>query len=197
MPDIEMIQLSYQKLKETADDLLKLDKVIKDLMLENLDEEELERELESCLSYKTKWLHLDMKFKTKMSKIQMKTDSHENCKNMKLPKLQLQNFDGEIKSWLPFWGQFSKIHSDQTIDDFDKHQYLLQCMKENTEVRRLVESFPPMAYTECIDQLKARYAREDLLIQIYIREILSLILMEKKDSITLLFDKLNAHLRAL
>ncbi|KAG7300198.1 hypothetical protein JYU34_015749 [Plutella xylostella] len=69
----------------------------------------------------------------------------ENKKRFRLPRLELPKFDGQIKSWLTFRGQFIKIHDDEDIDDGDKFQYLLQCMEHGSSARDLVESFPLMA----------------------------------------------------
>ncbi|GFG32571.1 hypothetical protein Cfor_09641, partial [Coptotermes formosanus] len=52
----------------------------------------------------------------------------------------------------------------------------------------------------CIDHLKSRYAREDLLIQLYVRELLSLILQQTNGEdldLATLYDKVSGHLRAL
>ena len=43
----------------------------------------------------------------------------------KLPMLKLKEFGGELKDWLPFWSQFSKIDSDSSINCNDKMQYLI------------------------------------------------------------------------
>lgn len=45
---------------------------------------------------------------------------HSTHHKYKLPKLKLQEFDGQLKNWLPFWGQFEKIHMDPELGDVDK-----------------------------------------------------------------------------
>lgn len=49
-------------------------------------------------------------------------------KSYRLPKLQLKKFDGTLGDWLPFWSQFSKIHTDETIPKADKVSYLNMSM---------------------------------------------------------------------
>ncbi|GFV47606.1 uncharacterized protein TNCV_2081661 [Trichonephila clavipes] len=57
-------------------------------------------------------------------------------------------------------------------------QYLLQSVEPKSKSERLVLSFPATAenYPKAIDQLKERFGREDLLVQIYVRELLNLVM---------------------
>ncbi|KAI5638994.1 pao retrotransposon peptidase domain-containing protein [Phthorimaea operculella] len=91
-------------------------------------------------------------------------------KSYRLPKIELRKFDGNLKSWLGFWGQFRKIDDDDGIDDDDKFQYLYQSTVPGSPARELVDSFPPSGanYKKAIEQLKERFARDDLLIEIYV-----------------------------
>lgn len=47
---------------------------------------------------------------------------------IKLSKIELQKYDGDLKKWLGWWSQFQKIHTNQDLDDADKIQYLNQHM---------------------------------------------------------------------
>ncbi|XP_055948336.1 uncharacterized protein LOC129981504 [Argiope bruennichi] len=60
-------------------------------------------------------------------------------RKFKLPRLELKKFGGEIKDWLPCWGQFRKIDEDNDIDETDKFQYLVQATIPNSRARELVE----------------------------------------------------------
>ncbi|GFV74979.1 hypothetical protein TNCV_1869991 [Trichonephila clavipes] len=46
--------------------------------------------------------------------------------SLRLPKIQFQQFSGELTDWLRFHNQFKRIHVDESIDDGDKFQYLIQ-----------------------------------------------------------------------
>lgn len=123
-------------------------------------------------------------------------------KNFKLPVIELLKFDGNVKNWLLFWGQFKKIHEDPNIDDDDKYQYLIQATEPGTHARELVESFPPSGpnYYKAIEHMKMRFAKDEFIIINCIREILNLVLLQsKQESICLrsLYDKLSTQLRAL
>ncbi|GFY76561.1 DUF1758 domain-containing protein [Trichonephila inaurata madagascariensis] len=83
-------------------------------------------------------------------------------------------------------------------------QNLLQSVEPKSKAERLVLSFPATAenYSKAIDQLKERYGREDLLVQIYVRELLSLVMKNAvsrrtKTDLPALYDELEGKLRSL
>ncbi|GFV34566.1 integrase catalytic domain-containing protein [Trichonephila clavipes] len=76
-------------------------------------------------------------------------------------------------------------------------------MEPKSKAERLVLSFPATAenYPKAIDQLK-RFGREDLLVQIYVRELLNLVMknavsVRTKTDLSALYDELEGKLRSL
>jgi len=73
----------------------------------------------------------------------------------------------------------------------------------NTRAREVVESFPPIRsnYCKAMECLKARFGREELLVEFYVRELLKLTLVmnSKEGRVTLssLYDRIETQLRAL
>ncbi|GFX67813.1 uncharacterized protein TNCV_1565141 [Trichonephila clavipes] len=122
-----------------------------------------------------------------------------NCR-----KLNLKNLTGSAKEYLTFWGQFKKIHEDESLPKEDKFQSLLQAVVSNSNAARVVESFPSTAenYPKAIAQLQERFGREDLLVQIYERDLLSMVMRNaatgrSKTDLPALYDELEAKIRAL
>ncbi|GBN33830.1 hypothetical protein AVEN_163313-1 [Araneus ventricosus] len=78
----------------------------------------------------------------------------------RLPELELKKFNGDIKSFLGFWSQFSRIHEDEEMPSEEKFQYLIQVITHGTRAASLLESFPPVAqnYPKAIELLKERFA---------------------------------------
>ncbi|GFV98044.1 uncharacterized protein TNCV_4448041 [Trichonephila clavipes] len=77
-------------------------------------------------------------------------------------------------------------------------------MEPKSKAERLVLSFPATAenYPKAIDQLKERFGREDLLLQIYVRELLNLVMKNAvsgrtKTDLSALYDELEGKLRSL
>ncbi|GBL85141.1 hypothetical protein AVEN_221352-1 [Araneus ventricosus] len=144
-------------------------------------------------------LHLNLKLTEKVIPI----DPLPN-RNFKLPQLQLKKFNGDARDYLAFWSQFQKIHADPGIPNGDKMQYLVQVVEEGSKAERLVQSFPATAsnYPKAIQQLQERFGRDDLLVQIYVRDLLSMVMKNAttgrmKIGLPILYDKLEGKLRAL
>ncbi|GFW22638.1 DUF1758 domain-containing protein [Trichonephila clavipes] len=95
--------------------------------------------------------------------------------------------------------EFEKIHDDVNIDDRDKFQYLIQSTAPRSSPREIVESFPATAanYKKTKEYLKERYGNTSVLIQVYIRELLRLVLAKNKSDLSSLYDKLQIRIRAL
>lgn len=152
-PSIET-QTKYRTLQRISENIQKFDETIKDLILIKLDEEVLEKEIEAQFEYESKWNRIEAMFLERSRMISMPTVSEK--RSFKLPKLQMITFDGQLKNWLPFWGQFQKNHEDSSLDETEKYQYLLQStsIKEDSEVYVQVKSFSATAYQSCIDELR-------------------------------------------
>jgi hypothetical protein len=131
--------------------------------------------------------------------------SPTSCRRkLKLPKIELKKFGGDVKDWLSFWSQFSRIHEDKEMEGEDKFQYLIQVTASRTRAREIVDSFPPTAenYAKGIDRLKSRFGREELLIEFYVQELLGLVIKnatETKSNVNTaqLYNKPESYLRAL
>ncbi|GFX33293.1 uncharacterized protein TNCV_811551 [Trichonephila clavipes] len=112
---------------------------------------------------------------------------------------------GNIKDRLPFWSQFEHIHKDDDIapeNKFQFKQYLIQATVSGSRSQEIVKSFPPTRanYAKAVESLKARFGRNDLLVEVYVRELLKLVISVHKNekfSMTSVYDKLESHLRAL
>lgn len=119
--------------------------------------------------------------------------------NLKLPKLNLKEYDLMPRTWVAFWGQFSRVHEDDSIREEDKFQYLIASLKSKTKARDIVESYPPSKdnYSKVIEHIKSRFGRQDLLIEVYIRDLLTLVSNRSNVKLSELYDKLGSYLRAL
>lgn len=123
----------------------------------------------------------------------------DNTRKFEYPKIELKKFTGELIEWLPFWSMFKNIHEDPHLSPGEKFQYLSQTMVEGTRASDLVNSYPPTAenYSKVIDSLKNRFGREDLLVEVYMRELVKLMLNKSKGTLASMYDKLETQLRGL
>ncbi|KAJ8981422.1 hypothetical protein NQ317_015624 [Molorchus minor] len=129
-------------------------------------------------------------------------DSVTGKRKFKLPTIELKKFNDNLKDWLPFWAQFKKVHEDDEIDLNDKIAYLSQATVPGSRARKIVDSYPPVPenYAKIVDSLKSRFGREDLQIEVYVRELLKLVLDKsgsKCGSVAVLYDEIESQLRSL
>ena len=129
---------------------------------------------------------------------------HTERKKFKLPKIEIVKFSGNVKDWLQFWNQFRKVDEDKSVDDEDKFQLLLQSIESGSRVYDLVNSFPPTRenYPKAIESLKNRFGKDELQVELYVRELLGLVFHnassgQEKLNLATLYDKLETHMRAL
>ncbi|GFW36051.1 DUF1758 domain-containing protein [Trichonephila clavipes] len=108
------------------------------------------------------------------------------------------------KKYLTFWCIFSKNYDSEELTAIDKFQFLYQSMESDSKAVRLLSSFPIIAenYPKAVEQLKLRFGREDLLVQIYVRDLLSLVLKnattgKNAPDLATLYDMLETKLRVL
>ncbi|GFT56539.1 uncharacterized protein TNCV_3508831 [Trichonephila clavipes] len=102
--------------------------------------------------------------------------------SLRLLKIQFQQFSGELTDWL------RAIPQPATTP--------------KSRARDIVESFPatPENYRKAFEYLRMRFGQEDVLIQVYVRELLKLVLQNtevKKVNLSSLYDKIESQLRAL
>ncbi|KAJ8976987.1 hypothetical protein NQ317_013988 [Molorchus minor] len=94
--------------------------------------------------------------------------------------------------------KFRKVHEDPDIDLEDKVKYLVQATVPGSRARQLTAG---ENYKKIVESLTSRFGREDLQVEVYIRELLKLILnnvlSDKKIELLTLYDKLETQLRAL
>ncbi|GBO07910.1 hypothetical protein AVEN_11429-1 [Araneus ventricosus] len=133
-----------------------------------------------------------------------KTKEFFEKRKFKLPKIELKKFTGDAKEYLSYWSQFRKIHEDISIPNEDKMQYLLQAVVAKTKAARVVENFSDTSENDpkAIAQLKERFGRDVLLVQIYVRDLLSMVMKNTasdgtKTDLPALYDEFEAKIRAL
>jgi len=123
-------------------------------------------------------------------------------KNLRLPKISLKRYSGELLEWLGWWAQFKTIHESEEIHVSDKFTYLLLGMKEGSRAHVVVRSFPQSDenYPKAVEALKERFGKTKLLRQVYVRELIKMILdtrEKEKTPLGTLHDKLESSLRSL
>ncbi|GFS55684.1 DUF1758 domain-containing protein [Trichonephila clavipes] len=159
-------------------------------------------DFEEAETYRDRYLEKCFKIENRLQENSASSEAEK--RKFKLPKIELKKFNGDPKEFLAFWSPFKKIHNDSSIAEEDKMQFLLQSVEPPSKAERLVLSFPATAanYSKAIEQLKERFGRDDLLVQIDVRDLLGLVMKNavkgrSKTDLTYLYDELEGKLRAL
>jgi hypothetical protein len=120
---------------------------------------------------------------------------------VRLPKLDVPTFDGDVLHWSQFWEQFKiSVHDRPHLSDAEKLVYLQQAIKEGS-AESVIEGLSRSGenYKEAIECLKSRFNRPRLLHRAHVRKIVEAPSLKDGSSKDLrrLHDTLQQHLRAL
>lgn len=209
--DQRKIRIKLKLLLEEKEKILDLDDKILNQHVEDKSEEKAEEdELKSIREYREKIEtaidHAEEVLKISRPASPSPNDSSSTSTKMrsfKLPEIELKKYSGDLKEWLGFWSQFKKIHEDVTLHGSDKFDYLLQAMEKGSPAREVVESYPQSEenYQKAVDALTERFGNKDLLLQVYVRELLKLVITNVTSRgripLSTLYLKLDSHLRSL
>ena len=95
-------------------------------------------------------------------------------KGLKLPKLEVPTFDGDVLHWRQFWEQFSiSVHDRSHLTDVEKFVYLQQAVK-NGSAKNAIEGLSRSGdhYREAVECLLSRYNHPRLIHQAHVRVIM-------------------------
>ena len=121
--------------------------------------------------------------------------------SIRLPKIAVPTFNGDILTWKPFWEQFSvAVHSRTDISNQEKLVYLRHSVKDGS-ARSTIEGLSRTGdnYDEAIECLKTCYDKPRQLHQAHVRKILDISPLKSGSGKELrhLHDTALQHLRAL
>ncbi|XP_058802077.1 uncharacterized protein LOC131670472 [Phymastichus coffea] len=203
---LQMLETRVQELENANAKYIEL------LSNEAVDDDVLVKEIESHDEYQKKFLEARVKYlsgvsatRTGNSEFGANQQVHRSDKPYKCPTLEVPKYPGGVHKWLQFWSHFRKYHEDPVLSKEDKLEYLKGMMAVDSKAFVIVHGFPTTAenYDSAFESLKDRYGRDDLLIEYYTRELLTLAIQnatkkkEEQSDIASIYDRLSAHIRAL
>ena len=97
---------------------------------------------------------------------------HFPQKNIKLPKIELKKFGGNILKWTEFWQPFeNSIHNNPAVSTSDKFAYLKGCL-EGAPLRTTgALDLSAENYNAAVAILKERYGRNDVVQKTHLRAL--------------------------
>jgi hypothetical protein len=193
-PDDIQLKIMMDRLEAFMAEINKIDSDILNTMLdEDCTQEDYRKAREDMEKFDAEYATVRIKvtealYKARPASPQISLYSTANCsssspttrakKNYRLPMIEIKKFEGDTREWLGWWSQFKKIDEDGDIDQADKFQYLYQSMVPGTRAADLVNSYPMTSenYPKVIQALKARFGKEKMLMQVYVRELLKMVI---------------------
>ncbi|XP_031351409.1 uncharacterized protein LOC116176791 [Photinus pyralis] len=187
-------------LKMKGEELAKMDEEMMNILAESNDSEEvLISEAEGAQHYQEEIYRCTLlNTSCEITSAGVTVSNRPEVGRIKLPKLDLRVFNGELEEWLGWGAHFEKIDK-ASLDDAEKFQYLVQALAG--PAKELVLGFPPTSenYPKALNSLKERYGNQDLLGELYTRDLLQLCIRQSKSrqDILQIHDKVETALRSL
>ena len=216
--DARLLRQWMLSLDENVEVLKKLDSEILEQMIEHdADERDVEKEAEDSNEVREKIIYAKICLQDLQSQLSKKGNKEETAPRMssereedrpsqrgvkvKLPKLELKKFSGNVSQWQEFWDAFkSAIHDDEELANVDKFKYLRSFLEE--PARSVIAGLPltDADYNAAIDILQKRYAKPSIIKRAHMNEMLNLSPVYNERSIArlrTLHDQIESHFRSL
>ena len=98
----------------------------------------------------------------------------EYVSQVKLPKLVLKKFDGNVTNWITFWDSFeSAIHSNTGLSNVEKFNYLTSMLERNAAEAISGLTLTAANYEEAIAILKRRFGNKQQIINKHMEILLN------------------------
>ncbi|MCP3666689.1 MAG: DUF1759 domain-containing protein [Gammaproteobacteria bacterium] len=128
----------------------------------------------------------------------------EKPAGIKLPKIQLKPFSGNLLEFREFWEMYdATVHSKRGISAVEKFNLLKTFLKGDAEALIKGFSVTSVNYQKAVDMLQERYGRKEIVLSSHMAELQSLVAgLETKPSISLLalrtfYNAMECHLRSI
>ena len=146
-------------------------------------------------------LRVDLKIERLMLDLESSPKVSGTEVGIRLPKISVPTFDGNMLNWTSFWEQFEiAVHSKEGLRDVEKLAYLKDAVKDGP-AKHVIEGLSRTAgsYAEAIECLRERYDRPRLIHQAHVRAILEAPSPKSGSGQELrqLHDVVKQHMRAL
>ncbi|XP_064469845.1 uncharacterized protein LOC135384579 [Ornithodoros turicata] len=138
-----------------------------------IKEEDLEEEYTTMITYEDQAHNAIAELQTRIAEIQLvdqvtatatpspsarPSESERPHTGVKLPKLQLQSFAGELTQWQPFWEQYeTTVHNNRNLTKTEKFQYLRSLLRGSAASAVMGLQASESCYDDAIEILRQRF----------------------------------------
>ena len=194
--ELEMLkQNEIDKQPEHEQKILELELEAKRKMAQTEKEIEFERTT----------VDIELKMRSEMEKKRLESEKQfgvpitRPTTTIKLPKLELQKFDGDILKWQEFWDSFeASIHRNPSLQPVDKSSYLRAELEgvASTVISGL--ELTNSNYEVAVSLLQERLGRDELMIDSHYSALMDLhVSLNHTANLRATYDMIEKHLRSL
>ena len=195
--DVCLVRQRQEQLRELKQELTDISRA---LLSQDIDERDDLMITQSTLE--TAIFDSSLKLKRTLSALERTSASAaRDGGGVKLPKIDVPVFSGNLLHWKTFWEQFSvAVHASSSISDAEKLVYLRHSVKDGS-TKNVIEGLSQSGdhYAEVIESLRSHYDRPRLIHQAHVKKILEAPALKDGGSKELrhLHDMVQQHLRAV
>ena len=121
--------------------------------------------------------------------------------HMKLPKLSIRPFNGELTAWTPFWDSYrSAIHDNPSLTDTEKFNYLRSLLERTALDAISGLSLTAPNYKEAVAVLERRFGNKQRIVAKHMDALMNLEAVtsqHKFKGLRRLYDNVESHTRSL
>ena len=120
---------------------------------------------------------------------------------VKLPKISLPSFDGDVMKWAAFWDSFnSAIHTNNTLSEIDKFNYLRSLLQGTAYDAIAGLALSAVNYQKAVTILRKRFGNKQLIISRHMEALLNVTAVTSdrhRRDLRRLYDQSEANIRSL
>lgn len=187
--------------------LASLDEVQAEIELESA-EQEIEADVEQAADFREQAREVRIEASrvlVRLDKVEREAHGNEVGSNgsarpeVRLPKLVLPTFSGNVLEWPSFWDQFIAAVDSTDLPDVTKFTYLRSLLEGEAKESIMGLSLTSVHYNNACQILKDRFGRKERIIFSHVQELLSLSSAshDSLSSLRKLQDSLLTHTRSL
>ncbi|KAL0150932.1 hypothetical protein M9458_053851 [Cirrhinus mrigala] len=206
-PDCDKLRELLSMLSVKEESLVDLDRGIEN----ETSTDDLEGEIASALEYQDRiimWKSrakrlLERRLEQESERIKSPAN-HERLpekRYVKLPKLVIDKFTGEISKWQEFWSQYeAAIHSNEMLSKKEKFAYLKTYLVDAAANAVSGLTLTDSNYDAAIELLQNRFGRKDIVISAHMSKLLNLAPVKRSSDIRALrslYDECEIQIRSL
>ena len=208
LPDCDKLREMLSILSAKEDSLTDLDKGIED----ETPTDELEAEIASTQDYQEHILLWKARasrliqrerdtVSARVSNASLSSARSPSQQTVKLPKLVIEKYGGEVSRWQEFWSQYeTAIHNNETLCKKEKFTYLKSYLTGAAARAVTGLTITDANYDAAIEMLQKRFGRKDIVVSAHMSKLLNLTPVKKSTDIVALrhlYDECEIQIRSL